>query len=40
MSETEKGIQNSRLPATDDGTPAKDAAARENQEVEQQTHEE
>lgn len=40
MSETEKGIQNSRLSATDDGPPAKDAAARENQEVEQQTHEE
>lgn len=39
MSETEKGIQNSRSSATDDGTPIKDATARENQEVEQQTHE-
>ena len=40
MSETEKGIQNPRSSAPDDRTPTKDAAARENQEVEQQTHEE
>lgn len=40
MSETEKGNKHPRLSATDDGTPTMDAAARENQEVEQKSHEE